>query len=177
MPGICDNWAKCKARVDGVRCAEFKSFHTAKEAMDYVKAAKFGRRVNYNMNLTSSKTSFAAGRALRAVVRVVQEGETTTREHICCLDSGSDVNLSRRYLLHDVRRIDTETISISSQEVQFEEEGTLFLLVAGQVKGVPALVATAAQLPYECEVLLGVPGVDDLGVHLDEWPQDAPSRV
>jgi hypothetical protein len=165
--GICDSWPECKARVDGVRGAEFKSFHTAKEAIDYVKAAQSGRRINF-MNLKSSKTSFSAGRALRAVVRIVQEGETTTREHICCLDSGSDVNLARRYLLHDVHRIDSETIAISSEEVQFEEEGTLFLLTAGQVKGVPALVATAAQLPYECEVLLGVPGVDDLGIHLDD---------
>jgi hypothetical protein len=76
MPGICDNWPECKARVDGISCAEYRSFHTAKEAMDYVKAANLGRKVNY-MNITSSKTSFVSGRALRAVVRVVQEGETT----------------------------------------------------------------------------------------------------
>jgi hypothetical protein len=50
----------------------------------------------------------------------------------------------------------------------FEEEGTLFLLVAGLVKGVPALVATTDQLPYQCDVLLGVPGVDDLGIQLDD---------
>ncbi len=74
--------------------------------MNYVNAANLGRRVNY-MNLSTSKTSFVSGRAMRAVVRVVQDGETTTREHVSCLDSGSDVNLARRYLLHDVRRIDT----------------------------------------------------------------------
>jgi hypothetical protein len=50
MPGICDNWPECKARVDGISCAEYRSFHTAKEAMDYVKAANLGRRVNY-MNI------------------------------------------------------------------------------------------------------------------------------
>ena len=104
---------------------------------------------------------------MRAVVRVVQQGETTTREHICCLDTGSDVNLASHYLLHDVRRVDIEPIRTSSEETRFEEEGTLFLLVAGVVKGIPALVATPDQLPYQCEVLLGVPGVNDLGVQLD----------
>jgi hypothetical protein len=163
-PGICDSWAECKARVDGgIRCAEYRSFRSAKEAMDYVKAANLGRRVCY-MNLTTCQTSFVGGRAMRAVVRVVQQGETTTREHICCLDAGSDVNLASRYLLHDVRRVDIEPICTSSEEIRFEEEGTLFLLVAGAVKGVPALEATPDQLPYQCEVLLGVPGVDDLGV-------------
>ncbi len=166
-PGICNDWAECKARVDGISCAEFRSFRTAKEAIDYVKAANLGRMVNY-MNLTTSKTSFVGGRAMRAIVRVVQQGETTTREHICCLDSGSDFNLASRDLLHDVRRIDAETISISSEETMFEEERTLFLLVAGTVKGVPALVATTDRLPYECDMLLGVPGVDDLGVQLDD---------
>jgi hypothetical protein len=166
-PGICDSWAECKARVDGIRCAEHRSFHSAQEAMDYVKAANLGRRVCY-MSLTTCKTSFVGGRAMRAVVRGVQQGVTTTREHICCLDSGSDVNLASRYLLHDVRWVDIESIRTSSEEILFEEEGTLFLLVAGSVKGVPALAATPDQLPYQCEVLLGVPGVDDLGVQLDD---------
>jgi hypothetical protein len=134
QPGVCNDWAECKARVEGISCAEFRSFRTSKEAMDYVKAANLGRRVNY-MNLTTSKTSFVGGRAMRAIVRVIQQGEPTTREHICCLDSGSDVNLASRDLLHDVRRIDAETISISSEETMLEEEGTLFLLVAGTVKG------------------------------------------
>ena len=105
---------------------------------------------------------------MRAVVRVVQQGQTTTSEHICCLDTGSDVNIAVRYLLHDVRRVDVVPIRTSSKEARFKEEGTLFLLVAGTVKGVPALVATPAQLPDQCEVLLGVPGVDDLGVQLDD---------
>jgi hypothetical protein len=52
-------------------------------------------------------------------------------------------------------------------ETSFAEEGTLRILTAGAVKEVPALVACKAQLPFGCDVLLGVPGVDDLGVQLD----------
>ncbi len=166
QPGVCDTWAECKARVDGVSGAEFRSFRTAKEAMDYVKVAQLGRKVNY-MNLSVAKTSFVGGRALRAVVRVVQEGETRTHEYLCCLDSGSDVNLAKRHLLHDVRRIDSELVSNCGDETSFAEEGTLRILTAGAVKEVPALVACKAQLPFGCDVLLGVPGVDDLGVQLD----------
>jgi hypothetical protein len=116
------------------------------------------------MNLSVAKTSFVGGRALRAVVRVVQEGETCTHEYVCCLDSGSDVNLATRHLLHDVRRIDSEVVFNCGDETSFAEEGTLRILTAGTVKEVPALVAGKAQLPFGCDVLLGVPGVDDLGV-------------
>ncbi len=73
------------------------------------------------MNLTPS--SFVGGRALRAVVRVLQEGETTTNEYLCCLDSGSDVNLAKRHLLHSVRSIETEAISNCGDETRFIERG------------------------------------------------------
>jgi hypothetical protein len=72
--------------------------------MDYVKAANLGKRVSF-VNLNVAKTSFVGGRALRAVMHVVHEGESCTRSCLCCLDSGSDVNLANRNLLHDVRRI------------------------------------------------------------------------
>jgi hypothetical protein len=81
---MCDIWSECKARVDGISEAEFSSFRTAQEAMDYVKVARLGRKVNY-MNLSVAKTSFVGGRALRAVVRVIQEGETRTHEYVRCL--------------------------------------------------------------------------------------------
>jgi hypothetical protein len=136
QPGVCDTWAECKARVDGISGAEFRSFPTAKEAMDWVKAAKLGRKVNF-MNLTIAKTSFVGGRALRAVVKVLHEGESRTRECICCLDSGSDVNLAERHLLHDVRKIDFETVPNGGDETSFSEEGTLRLLTSGYVREVP----------------------------------------
>ena len=117
--------------------------------------------------ITVAKTSFVGGRALRAVVKVLHEGESGTRECICCLDSGSDVNLAERHLLHDVRKIDFGSVA-NCDETSFAEEGTLRILTAGYVREVPALVATKAQLPSRCGILLDVPGVDDLGVHLDD---------
>jgi hypothetical protein len=45
------------------------------------------------------------------------------------------------------------------------------------VREVPALVAVGAQLPFGCDVLLGVPGVDELGVHLDEHRGKRPKRL
>ncbi len=52
---------------------------------------------------------------------------------------------------------------------KFAREGTLKLLYEGEVLCLmPALEATHAQLPRSCEVLLGVPGLDSLGVCVDE---------
>ncbi len=36
VPGVYDTWEKCKKQVDGYSGAQFKSFHTYKEAEDYV---------------------------------------------------------------------------------------------------------------------------------------------
>jgi hypothetical protein len=84
------------------------------------------------MNLRSSATptSFSGGRALRAVVHVLQEGETHTYEYLCRLDSGSDVNMASRHLLHDVHTIAAEGISNCGDETSFDEEGTLKLLIS-----------------------------------------------
>ena len=143
---------ECKARVDGIKGAEFRGFPTAEAAMDWVKAGKFCRKVNY-MNINLAKTSFIGGRALRAVVHVLHEGENRTRECICCLDSGSDVNMADRYLLHDVRPINFESVANCGDETSFTEEGTLRILTAGYVREVPALVATKSQLPSGCGIL------------------------
>ncbi len=156
--------------VDGVSYSEFRSFHSYAEAVDWVNAGWKNRRINM-MNLSSKlePMSFRGGRALRAVLHVLQEGETQTYEHLCCLDSGSDVNLANRYLLHDVRKISSEaTLKNVGAEISFDEEGILKVLVSGSIRCIPALVATKAQRPHGCDILLGVPGVDDLGVQLDE---------
>ena len=123
------------------------------------------------MNLSPSyaPTSFTGWRSLRAIVHVLQEGETNTYEHICCLDTGSDyVNLASRYLLHDVRPVSMESVRTGGNDTQFTEEGILRILVSGEIRSIPALVATKAQRPHECEVLLGVPAVGDLGVQLEQ---------
>jgi hypothetical protein len=97
--------------VDGVSNSEFRSFHSYAEAEDWVNTGWRNRRINM-MNLSSklAPMSFHGGRALRAVQHILQEGETQTYEHICCLDSGSDVNLASRHLLHDVRKISSEAV-------------------------------------------------------------------
>jgi viroplasmin and RNaseH domain-containing protein len=69
--GVFSTWEECKAVVNGVSASEFRSFPTEREAMDYVKSGRMVRTVCY-MNLTPS--SFVPGRAMRAVIRVVQEG-------------------------------------------------------------------------------------------------------
>ncbi len=84
-----------------------------------------------------------------------------------------------RHLLHDVRKIEKESISTCGDETVFVEEGTLVLLVSGAIRKVPALVAVSpeSQLPFGCDVLLGVPGVDDLDVQLDEHRAAKPKQL
>jgi hypothetical protein len=173
--GVVDTWEECKSLVNGVRSAEFRSFPTSQEANKYVRAAQRVKKVNY-MNLLRP-SSFIAGRAMRATVQVLQEGEATSHDYLCCLDSASDVNLASRHLLHGVRRIEQEAISNCRDETEFVEEGILCLLVSGSVRGVPALVASEAQLPFACDVLLGVPGVDDLDIRLDDHRAKKPKRL
>jgi hypothetical protein len=93
------------------------------------------------------------------------------------LDSGSDVNLASRFLLHGVHPILREAIANCGDETEFLEEGTLWVLTSGTSRKVPALVATKAQLPFGCDVLLGVPGVDDLGVKLDSHRGKTPRAL
>ena len=72
--GVFESWAECRAMVDGFSSAEFQSFPTRWKAEDFMRAEPRMRRVNY-MNLSSS-SSFVGGRALRAIVRVLQAEET-----------------------------------------------------------------------------------------------------
>ncbi len=173
--GVFSTWEECKAVVNGINASEFHSFPTEREAMDYVRSRKMVRTVCY-MNLAPS--SFVPGRAMRAVIRVVQEGEPLARTHKCCLDTGSDINISIRHLSHDVRKIEKESISTCGDETAFVEEGTLVLLVSGAIRKVPTLVAVSPNhLPFGCDVLLGVPGVDDLDVRLNEHRAAKPKQL
>jgi hypothetical protein len=169
--GVFDTWVECQSVVNGIRAAEFRSFYSFLEARDYVMSGRNNRKICYmtlaHLAPALAPTSFQGGRALRATLRVLQEGETHAHEFMCCLDSGSDVNLANRSLLHDVHPVEFEEIAHCGVETQFTEEGTLRVLLRGDVVEVPALVAVKEQLPHGCAVLLGVPGVDDLGVRLD----------
>jgi hypothetical protein len=148
-------------------------FPTWEEAKDYVTSSwpQPHRRKCY-MNFAStarspkpSATSFAGGRALRATLRVLQDGENQAYEYLCCLDSGSDVNLANRHLLHDVHSMDMEEIPNCGSETQFCEEGTLRIFLSGAVVSIyPGPRCHEGPLPFSCDVLLGVPEADDLGV-------------
>jgi hypothetical protein len=168
--GVFDSWDECRAVVDGVSNSEFRSFSSRQEAAYYVSTGVRNRRANMMMiaSAVALTLSFRGGRALRAFVHVLQEGETHTYEYLCRLDSGADVNMASRHLLHNVRTIAPQGISNCGDETSFNEEGVLKLLISGEVKCVPALVATKEQLPHKCHVLLGIPGLDDLGIQLDE---------
>ncbi len=111
--GVFDSWDECRIMVDGVSNSEFRSFSSRQEAAYYVSTGMRNRRVNMMMIASSAAPtiSFRGGKALRAFVHVLQEGETHTHECLCRLDSGADVNMASRHLLHDVRTIAPQGIS------------------------------------------------------------------
>jgi hypothetical protein len=111
-------------------------------------------------------SSFVGDKALRAWIDIL-DGSSEDLQVFCGLDSGADVNLAFRPLLHDVRPIGKGEVFNCGQSTSFVEEGTLLVSIKGEIIGVPALAATKAQLPHHCHVLLGVPGLDSLGVVLD----------
>jgi hypothetical protein len=111
-------------------------------------------------------SSFVGGKALRAWIDL-SDGGSEDLQIFCGLDSGADVNLALRPLLHDVRPIEQGEVFNCGESTSFTEEGTLQVSVNGETVGIPALAATKAQLPSHCSVLLGMPGLDALGVMLD----------
>jgi transposase InsO family protein len=180
--GIFLTWGECQDSVNGYRAAEFKSFKTRREAEAYLgvtqaKRCYVGWRVAREETAPARPASFVAGRALRATVKILQEGETRPILVQSCLDSGSDVNLANRIMLHDVHPILREAIANCGDQTEFSEEGTLWVFTSGSARCIPALVATTAQLPFGCDVLLGIPGVDDLGVKLDSHRGKTPRAL
>jgi hypothetical protein len=80
----------------------------------------------------------------------------------------SDVNLALAVLLHDIHDIILDDVRGSAGKTTFARKGTLKLLYEGEVVSMPALVAVSSQLPRSCDVSLGIPGLDVLGVCVDE---------
>ncbi len=76
----------------------------------------------------------------------------------------SDVNLAIIELLHDVHDVLADAVRSGAGTSELTREGMLKILQNGEVVCIPALVATASQLPRSCDVLLGIPGLDRLGV-------------
>ncbi len=153
-------------QVKGI-ASEHKSFGTFEEAKAYV----LGRRLNfmlYRRRTSKPKSSFVGGKALRAELEVWQDGFVDSLRIECALDTMSVVNLARVELLHDVYEIVGDEVNSSAGKTSFTKEGTLKVLYEGEVLSLPALVATSAQLPRSCDVLLGIPGLDGLGVSVDQ---------
>ena len=163
--GIFHSWEECERHVSGV-ASEHKSFGTLEEAQAYLRV----RRTNYMLHQRPAKrgSSFVGGRALRAELEVWQDGFADSLRVECALDTASDVNYARIELLHDVHDVVSDEIRTGAGKTEFTREGILKVLSQGEVLSIPALVATTEQLPRSCDVLLGIPGLDGLGVSIDE---------
>ncbi len=90
------------------------------------------------------------------------------RHSVCSLDTMSDVNMAPVELLHDVHEIDADDVRGCGGATAFTHEVILKVLQDGNVVCMPALVVKASQLPRLCDVSLGVPGLDRLGVCVDQ---------
>jgi hypothetical protein len=130
----------------------------------------FGRKFNYMAFSRSPKppSSFVGGKALRARLDVWQDGHADSLRVECGLDTMSDVNMAVAEFLHEIHDIRIDGVSSTAGQTTFAKEGTLKVLYEGQVVCLPALVASSSQLPRSCDVLLGIPGLDALGVSIDE---------
>jgi transposase InsO family protein len=115
-----------------------------------------------------SSSAFTGGKALRAVTSVLPAGYSEPVEICAGVDTMSDVTLALRHLLCDVENVLPDGVRGTGSTTVFAEQGYLDVFEDGRVQRVPAFVATPAQLPSSCEVLLGVPAILDLGVILDE---------
>jgi hypothetical protein len=162
--GVFATWAECEPLVKGFPRARYKSFWKLQDARAFVLEAKAESLGQMQCRLQTS--SFVGGKALRALVDIL-DGSRENLQVLGGLDSGSDVNLSLRVLLHDVRPICDGEVSNCGDATSFAEEGRLIVSVRGEAVSIPALVADRTQLPIDCSVLLGVPGLDSLGVMLD----------
>ena len=163
--GIFNAWEEWEKLTKGVS-SEFKSFGSYEEASAYL----LGRRLNFMAFRRPVKppSSFVGGNALRAQVDVWQDGHEDALRVECGLDTMSDVNLALAVLLHDIHDIIVDDVRGSAGNTTFAKEGTLKLLYEGEVVSVPALVAVPSQLPRSCDVSLGIPGLNSLGVRIDE---------
>jgi hypothetical protein len=97
------------------RVASFAVLLPFRRPANHFVNGQLGRRV-YMMTSTAKvgsprPSSFIPGPALRTVIKILQRGESLYQEVLACLDSGADVNLANRHLLHDVRVIAVEDVA------------------------------------------------------------------
>ena len=125
-----------------------------------------------------SPSSFTGGNTLKVTARI-QHPETGPVESNIALDTQSDVTTCLREYLSDVRPIRPDTVSGCGGSTNFTEEGRLQIYSDAQLQmvSVPALVASAHQLPTGCSALLGVPALMDIDIAVDQHlklPQFSP---
>ena len=104
-----------------------------------------------------TQSSFVGGKALRAQIDIWQEGHADSIRTECGLDTMSDVNLAVIELLHDVHEITLDSVRSGGGRAKFTREGTLKVLQNDEVVCIPALVATASQLPHPVKCCLACP--------------------
>jgi hypothetical protein len=171
MPGIYYTWPECEANVKGVS-NEYKSFKSYEAAAEWYNSGGPASSPKLEYWVTEFRSipslSFVSGVALRAKADVYQDGHQHTTSVVCGLDSMSDVTMALAEYLHNVHDIEAEDISTSGSYLALDQEGTLKILVNAEIIEIPSLVCGESQLPRSCGILLGVPGLDALGVQLDE---------
>ena len=128
-----------------------------------------------------AKSVFAPGQAVRATSSILSPVTRSPSSATLGLDTFSDVNLTRRDLLWNTRSIRPDSVEGTGGTSTFYEQGDVAIQLGGEVIYVPALAATAAHLPSDCDVLLGVPGIRQLGAdithHLDHPRSELQCRL
>ena len=113
------------------------------------------------------RSVFNAGSAVRATGSLCAPVTNTSTAVVIGLDSFSDVTLCRRSLLHNVHRIQPDDVTGTGGVTTYHEQGDMAVEHDGDIVFVPALAAPASHLPSDCDVLLGVPGIDQLHADLN----------
>jgi hypothetical protein len=80
------------------------------------------------------------------------------------IDTLSDVNLAQREHLHNIQRINDENVRGTGGVTSFDEIGDLHIHIDGTITKVPAFVASADRLPLRCSAVLGIPGIELMGI-------------
>ena len=112
-------------------------------------------------------SSFSSDQAVRAIAKVIDPHGLMTKIEVG-IDTQSDVNLASRDLLTDIHAILPEDIEGIGGSESFTEEGQLTVATRdGEFVSIPAIVA-GSHLPPRCRALLGVPGLNDLNIDLNQ---------
>jgi hypothetical protein len=110
------------------------------------------------------QSTFAGGRGLTAVVDVNVSGNFSSANIPVGIDTLSDVNLAQREHLHNIQYINDENVRGTGGVTSFDEIGDIHINIDGTITKVPAFVASADRLPLRCSAVLGIPGIELMGI-------------